>query len=475
VAGDLRVGSGLRPIGAAVSTGNDVRMTDQTSDTSDTSDPEDSQGSDRPPGWATPPAGGPPPPPPPARDDVPPPPPPPGHSPPLRRSANDRYVAGVCGGLGRYFDIDPVIFRIAFPVLAIFAGVGVLLYALGWLLVPEEGTDETEGQRLFSGRGTAGTVFAAVAVVLGSIVFLAWIGDGPGPPAIVLLAVVALLVIIANRRPGRYAGPGHVPAGHTVSAMSAVAPPPPYGAPPADRPPPPPYTSPQFGPPGPPGPPWHTVPTPVMPPPPPPPPRERSPLPLLTVSVAALVAGALVLVGLDPEIEVTAGVIVASVLVVVGIGLVVGAWFGRARSLIAAGVAAVLALVAVATYDVPLRGGFGDRVWAPASAEELDSPYRLGAGSARLDLTEMASPGRPLDVEASIGAGELVAIVPESADLQVTAEAGLGQVDLPNGASDGLGATREYRYEGATAGLDSARLIRLDLQVGIGHVEVRRA
>jgi hypothetical protein len=154
---------------------------------------------------------------------------------------------------------------------------------------------------------------------------------------------------------------------------------------------------------------------------------------------------------------------------------VVGAWFGRARSLIAVGVAAVLALVAVATYDIPLRGGVGDRIWAPTSVEKLDSPYRLGSGNARLDLTEMEPPGRPIDVEASIGTGQLVAIVPADADLLVTADAGLGEVDLPNGTSDGLGATREYRYEGATAGLDSTRLMRLDLKVGIGRVEVRRA
>ena len=59
--------------------------------------------------------------------------------PPLRRSIADRKVAGVAGGLGRYFNVDPLIFRVVFVTLAIFGGSGLLLYAVGWLLVPEDG------------------------------------------------------------------------------------------------------------------------------------------------------------------------------------------------------------------------------------------------------------------------------------------------------------------------------------------------
>jgi phage shock protein PspC (stress-responsive transcriptional regulator) len=408
--------------------------------------------------------------------------------PPLRRSTTDRYAAGVCGGLGRYYDVDPVIFRIAFPVLAIFAGAGVLLYALGWLLIPEEGTNETEAQRLFGGRGSGSTVLAVIAGVLGVIVFLGWITDGPGAPAVLLLAAVALLVIAANRRQGRLAdasGPrspqGPAPGwsgagGWAGSATSSFSPPPGYGPsaagtrPEGPYPPPYPPYAPPFGPPPP-----YVAPTQVLPTPPPRPPRERSPLSLLTVSVAALVAGVLVLIGLDPEIDLRAGTVIASVLVVVGLGLLVGTWFGRARSLIAVGIATVLALTAVATYDVPLRGGVGHRDWRPTSVLTVHSPYRLGAGDARLDLTDFELPGRPVDIEASIGTGELVVIVPDYVDLDVEADVGLGQVDLPNGTADGVGASREYRNEGPTAGLNSDRLIRLDLRVGVGRVEVRSA
>ena len=45
-------------------------------------------------------------------------------------------VTGVAGGLGEYFRVDPVIFRVLFAVLSFFGGVGLLLYLLCWLLIP---------------------------------------------------------------------------------------------------------------------------------------------------------------------------------------------------------------------------------------------------------------------------------------------------------------------------------------------------
>jgi phage shock protein C len=56
----------------------------------------------------------------------------------LRRSTTDRIVAGVCGGLGRHFGVDPVILRVAFVILVFAGGSGILLYLLGWVLIPEE-------------------------------------------------------------------------------------------------------------------------------------------------------------------------------------------------------------------------------------------------------------------------------------------------------------------------------------------------
>ncbi|HSS08546.1 MAG TPA: PspC domain-containing protein, partial [Acidimicrobiales bacterium] len=69
---------------------------------------------------------------------------PPGSPPkPLTRSRDCRMIAGVAGGLAQYLGIDPVIVRIVFVVLTVAGGSGVVLYGLGWLLIPEEGGERT--------------------------------------------------------------------------------------------------------------------------------------------------------------------------------------------------------------------------------------------------------------------------------------------------------------------------------------------
>lgn len=76
-------------------------------------------------------------------------PPPPGPSyRKIRRSRDDRVIAGVAGGLGRYVNIDPVLFRILLVVLTLFGGSGILLYLFAWVAVPEDGRDDAPVNRL---------------------------------------------------------------------------------------------------------------------------------------------------------------------------------------------------------------------------------------------------------------------------------------------------------------------------------------
>ncbi len=56
----------------------------------------------------------------------------------LYRSNEDRVMAGVCGGFGEYFEVDPVLIRLIFIILGIFGGSGVILYILAWILVPRK-------------------------------------------------------------------------------------------------------------------------------------------------------------------------------------------------------------------------------------------------------------------------------------------------------------------------------------------------
>ena len=54
----------------------------------------------------------------------------------LHRLVEDRKIAGVCGGLGDYFDLDPVFFRLFFLASLLFGGIGALAYLILWIMVP---------------------------------------------------------------------------------------------------------------------------------------------------------------------------------------------------------------------------------------------------------------------------------------------------------------------------------------------------
>jgi phage shock protein C len=56
----------------------------------------------------------------------------------LTRPRAGRKIAGVCAGFADYFDLDPTLVRLVWLVIVIFGGTGLLAYAIGWILIPEE-------------------------------------------------------------------------------------------------------------------------------------------------------------------------------------------------------------------------------------------------------------------------------------------------------------------------------------------------
>jgi len=66
----------------------------------------------------------------------------------FRRSTTERLMGGVAGGLGDYLDVDPVLIRVVFVAFAFAGGFALPLYLAAWLLVPDEGSDESIGERL---------------------------------------------------------------------------------------------------------------------------------------------------------------------------------------------------------------------------------------------------------------------------------------------------------------------------------------
>ncbi len=107
----------------------------------------------------------------------------------LRRSREDRKIAGVAGGIARHLDIDPLIPRVVLAVLAVVSGVGLLIYAVCWLIVPQEGTDHAT-IRLDSRSRTVALVVVGVVAALGLVgeTFGGW-GDWGFPWPLVVVSV----------------------------------------------------------------------------------------------------------------------------------------------------------------------------------------------------------------------------------------------------------------------------------------------
>jgi phage shock protein C len=60
----------------------------------------------------------------------------------LKRSKSDRMIAGVCGGLAAYLDIDSTLVRLAFAILLFASGIGFPIYLILWVIMPEEDSDD---------------------------------------------------------------------------------------------------------------------------------------------------------------------------------------------------------------------------------------------------------------------------------------------------------------------------------------------
>jgi phage shock protein PspC (stress-responsive transcriptional regulator) len=137
----------------------------------------------------------------------------------LLRTRRGRLIGGVCSGLAAHFDVDPILFRIAFVGLAIFSGIGIALYLAILLLVPEEGVSWAPICLLWRGpvaneqwqasadrRLLRWLVLAAVVVVCAVIFALAgaWLaGTHTQLAAWAVVAVGAALVLVAFTRTAR--------------------------------------------------------------------------------------------------------------------------------------------------------------------------------------------------------------------------------------------------------------------------------
>lgn len=438
--------------------------------------------------------------------------------PPLERSASHRVVTGVCGGLGRRLDIDPLVFRVVIAVLCLWGGVGLFIYGVAWLMIPMEGTGKNELQRLMSGRVDGQSLGAVLVTVLGTGIFFSYMGARDHVFPLLLIAALAFAALrydpkrhqMPSRDPETPVAPEPPPAAPNwwqrpdpllKTAAPAVpvdeAPdslssgPLPAGTAPADLPP-----TDSLA--------WGASPTALTastsspdtmeglsawdyagPPVPPPPSqtgpessehrRVRGPWGLLTLLLAAGAAATVYGVG-KAHHEVNAVAVLASALVVLALGLIVNG-FLRRRAIGLAMVALLLSLATVTVGAAPWQH-WSHTTWAPVSAAQLQTGYSLHYGDATLDLTQVRpASGQTVSSHVSLGAGSLQVLLPGDGagnpEVKINAQTGAGELRLPDGTRiSGVGDSRtiDLNQTGAAA----HGTIQLDLQIGVGQLEVLR-
>lgn len=392
----------------------------------------------------------------------------------LRRSTTDRYVAGVAGGLGRHFGIDPTVIRVLLVVLTFFGGAGVLIYGVCWLFVPE---DTAERAPIHVSSEPRKILLLAAA----GIAFLLAMGDAfSGFNAgwmIALVAVVIALVLIGRDRrqdasstppPGTPLAtqPPAVPtaptaptdvtvaaatgnedtqvlADNTVTAQTAAQPPawqPPVGRPPL---------------------------VPSHP--------KRTGIIWFWPTLALIAIGLGVLGIYDNDHHVVDGAYPALALAITAVMLLVGSVVGRPGGLIMVGFLSSLALAG----NVVVGGAFGVDAKeirdTPASAAEVRSDYSATVGDIRLDLTEVSDPealaGREIDLH--LRTGHIHVIVPRALNVDVDAA-----MDYAGGISvgddDGGGLNYEVvKYLAAVPRSTDAPL-ELDIDAKFGQITVEQ-
>ena len=430
-------------------------------------------------------------------------PPPPGYRSPmggLTRSNDDVVISGLCGGLGRHFGIDPLVFRIAFVVMALAGGTGILLYLVGWALVPDD-KGETFGARWLPGKDRSHKLIAAGLAGVGVLLLIDQLTDGHGDDIPLGLVLVGLgAAVLWSRRgdralspppgPGSPTGPPTVPTrppapveddveSHPPADADAepaepvptdptrtdLTTPPPAGSsawteaaarPPLSPPPPPVYAATP--------PPVYSGKTP-KPPRVPKPPKPRSALVAVTLSLLAILAGVVALAGVDLVTGLALG------LLLVAGAMIVGAWRGRARGLIPVAIVLSSVLFVASLLDVPFEGGAGERRYVPASVAEVRSPYRLVAGELRLDLRNVDLSARTVPVVASVATGNIVVTVPRDVAVELHGQVGAGDMVAFDRSWEGIGLDERV----VRTGREGAGRLVLDLHVGLGQLEVRRA
>ena len=293
----------------------------------------------------------------------------------LLRSQENRVLGGVCGGLGRYFNVDPVFFRIGAIVLALVGGAGILLYLAALLLIP---SGDAVGAP--AAPGTAGETRNRGLVIAGVVllVLVTWpflLGGGllfaglVFPLALLVAAGVLVWWLVSGEGPSGDAG--------EIAKRAALG-------------------------------------------------------------VGVLILCGLVAVGGAWAAAAGGEALVAGLVIAAGVAVAAGAFYKPVRWLVLPAVALALSAGAVSAAGIDLDGGVGEREYRPASTVDLKDRYELGMGELVLDLRDTDLPAGDTPLEIDMGVGEARLIVAPEVCVVTRAEVGVGEVRFFNRTNEGV-------------------------------------
>ncbi len=352
------------------------------------------------------------------------------------RPREGRIVAGVAQGLANRLGLPVLLVRIVFGLLVFAGGLGLALYAAGWFLIRSEDEADTPAERLFSGASSGRSwigialVFLAALILLDNFTFL----SGGVIWAVGLLIVGVLLY--TGDLPRLVQTPADDKEGvqqmttttdtiaTTETALPAAQTETPAGSGPVGG-----------------GTPPTPTPAPLPPPPVAPQPRETSYLGRITFGVMLISLGVLAILDNIEMLDIQADPrhYMALAVTVLGLGLIVGGFIGRARWLILVGVLAVPTLMFSPVFEYSWNPEEFDLRVTPDTFAELEDGYSLDVGNIMIDLTELPWDGQVVELDVSVDAGNIEVVLPADVGLVGRASLDVGQVTAPGQSSTGLG------------------------------------
>lgn len=417
----------------------------------------------------------------------------------FRRDRRHKMLAGVCAGLGRQCDMDPVIFRITLAVLSATGGIGLIFYGFAWLLVPYDDEEENEVRKLLTGRVDGQALTGVLFALVGCGVFLTMLSN----TGVLTFAVVLSLLLAGAGYWSRHRG---TPDPDPLSAQAVADAPPEAKAPPV------PVGSPSW---------WrdpivkdgthvggtgylwgpqdsrdrdiaaavtigrgvswsrredlraaYTR-----------PPKPRGPRWIGGwVFLFALLAGGIGTAASWEEHPLGSSLQtgLACALIVLGLGIAVSSFLGRTGAgsiFLAIVTAGLLATAAALPKDITTH--WVRTTWTPVAVRDVRQDYELGTGVGTLDLTKVdLSKDRTVTTRVDVGVGRLVVIVPPDVTVKATIDVGVGDIQLPGDDERDVDVEPGKRKEVTLpppSNTKNAGTLDLDLRVGIGQAEVSRA